>query len=151
MAALKTAANGWNLGIQHVISERGRERVRQIERVLSFYRAQLRDVVSEDTLREMMYVYREATDTELRSYAEFLESDGGKWFSGTVFKGQEAFLEKAADKVAQDYVNSIEQKQTTRPPSKVSDADKPPTPQPPPAAPARPAPAVPAPVPPAKK
>lgn len=118
MAALKTAANGWNLGIQQVMSERGRERVQQIERVLAVYRAQLRDVMSEDILREMMYVYREAKDTELRSYAEFLESDAGKWFFGTVFKGQEAFLEKATDKVAQDYVSSIEQKQTTRPPSK---------------------------------
>ena len=118
MAALKTAANGWNLGIQRVISERGRERVQQIERVLSLYRAQLRDVMSEDILREMMYVYREATDTELRSYAEFLESDAGKWFFGTIFKGQEAFLEKATDMVAQDYVNSIEQKQSTRPPAK---------------------------------
>ena len=117
MAALKTAANGWNLGIQQVMSERGRERVQQIERVLSVYRAQLRDVMSEDILREMMYVYRRVTDTELRSYAEFLESDGGKWFFGTVFKGHEAFLEKAADKVAKDYVSSIEQKQTTRPPS----------------------------------
>jgi hypothetical protein len=118
MAALKTAANGWNLGIQQVISERGRERVRQTERVLSVYRAQIRDVLSEDLLREMMYVYRQATDTDLRSYAEFLESDAGKWFFGTVFKGQEAFLEKATDKVAQDYVNSIEQNQTARPPAK---------------------------------
>ncbi len=146
MAALKTAANGWNLGIQQVMSERGMERVQQIERVLNIYRAQLRDMMSEDILREMMYVYREATDTELRSYAEFLESDAGKWFFGTVFKGQEAFLEKATDKVAKDYVNSIEQKQTTRPPSKVSAPDKPSMPEPAPAAPARPAP-----VPPVKK
>jgi hypothetical protein len=151
MAALKTAANGWNLGIQQVMSEPGRERVQQIERVLSVYRAQLRDVMSEDILREMMYVYREATDAELRSYAEFLESDAGKWFFGTVFKGQEAFLEKATDKVAQDYVNSIEQKQTTRPPPKSSAADKPPMLQPAPAGPAKPASPAPAPVPPAKK
>lgn len=133
MAALRTAANGWNLGIQQVMSDRGRERVQQIERILTLYRAQLRDVMSEDILREMMYVYREATDTELRSYAEFLESDAGKWFFGRVFKGQEAFLEKATETVAQDYVNSIEQKQTRRPPSKPEPAPAAPAPTPPPA------------------
>jgi len=124
MAALKTAANGWNLGIQQVMSERGRARAQQIERVLSIYRAQLRDAMSEDILRDMMYVYREATDTELRSYAEFLESDGGRWFFGTIFKGQEAFLGRATDIVAEDYVSSIEERQGTRPPPRATAADR---------------------------
>jgi uncharacterized protein DUF2059 len=123
MAALKTAANGWNLGIQRVMSERGQARAQQIERVLALYRAQIRDVLSEDVLRDMMYVYRDATDAELRAYAEFLESDAGKWFFATIFKGHEAFLERATERVAEDYANSIEQKQTTRPPSKTPDTE----------------------------
>lgn len=123
MAAFKTAANGWNLGIQRVMSEGGQARAQQIERVLTLYRAQIRDVLSEDILRDMMYVYRHATDAELRAYAEFLESDAGKWFFATIFKGHEAFLERATERVAEDYANSVEQKQTTRLPSRTPDAE----------------------------
>jgi hypothetical protein len=77
----------------------------------------MRDTVSEDVLREMMYTYRDATDTELRAYAEFLESDTGKWFINTAYKGKQAFLEKAADKVAEEYVRTIAPP-STPPPAK---------------------------------
>ncbi len=87
----------------------------------------MRDTVGEDVLREMMYTYRDATDTELRAYAEFLESDAGKWFFNTAYKGQQAFLEKAVDKVAEEYVSTIYVKKTTRPPSRTA-ADKVPEP-----------------------
>ena len=65
----------------------------------------------------MMYTYRDATDGGLSAYAEFLESDAGKWFFGTIDKGYRAFLEKAGDQVAEEYVNTVITKRTTSPPS----------------------------------
>jgi hypothetical protein len=105
--AIKAVVNGWTRGIEQVVSEQGRQRAAQGETARDVFRAQMRDTVGEDVLREMMYSYRDVTDTELRAYAEFLESDAGKWFFNTAYKGQQAFLEKAADKVAGEYVRTI--------------------------------------------
>jgi hypothetical protein len=115
-AADKALTNGWNLGIQQVLSDSEQREVTQTRLALDLFRAQLRDVVSEEILRDMMYGYRDATDAELRAYAEFLESDAGKWFFSTVYKGQQAVLEKAPDKVAEEFVRSVQQRQTARPP-----------------------------------
>jgi len=151
--AIRAVVNGWNRGIEQVMSEHGRQRAAQGEIARDVFRAQMRDTVSEDVLREMMYTYRDATDAELRAYAEFLESDAGKWFFNTAYKGQRAFLEKAVDKVAEEYITTIYVKKTTRPPSRAA-ADKAPEPAAPkaaPAAPATPAPTAPAPTPPPAK
>jgi hypothetical protein len=154
--AIKAVVNGWNRGIEQVMSEQGRQRAAQGEIARDVFRAQMRDTVSEDVLREMMYSYRDATGAELRAYAEFLESDAGKWFFNTAYKGQQAFLEKAVDKVAEEYVSTIYVKKTTRPPSSAA-ADKAPEPAAPkaapaaPAAPVKPAPTAPAPTPPPAK
>lgn len=148
--AIRAVVNGWNRGIEQVMSEQGRQRAAQGEIARDVFRAQMRDTVSEDVLREMMYAYRDATDAELRAYAEFLESDAGKWFFNTAYKGQQAFLEKAVDKVAEEYITNIYVKKTTRPPSRAA-ADKAPEPAAPPAAPAKAAPAAPAPTPPPAK
>lgn len=137
--AIKAVVGGWNRGIEQVVSEQARQRAVQGEIARDVFRAQMRDTVGEDVLREMMYTYRDATDAELRAYAEFLESDPGKWFFNTVYKGQQAFLEKAVDKVAQEYVGTIYTKRTTRPPSRAA-ADRAPEPVAPKAAPAAPAP-----------
>ena len=115
-AADKALTNGWNLGIQQVLSATEMREVTQTQLALDLFRAQLRDVVSEEILRDMMYVYRDATDAELRAYAEFLESDAGAWFFNTAYKGQQAVVEKAADKVAEEFVRSVQQRQSTRPP-----------------------------------
>ena len=136
--AIKTVVNGWNRGIEQVVSEEGRQRAAQGEVARDVFRAQIRDMVGEDVLREMMYTYRDATDTELRAYAEFLESDAGKWFFNTAYKGQQAFLEKAVDKVAEEYVSTIYVKKATRPPSRTA-ADTAPKPAAPKAASAAPA------------
>jgi len=147
--AIKAVVNGWNRGIEEVMSEQGRQRAAQGEIARDVFRAQMRDTVSDGVLREMMYTYRDATDAELRSYAEFLESDAGKWFFNTAYKGQQAFLEKAVDKVAEEYVNTIYVKKTTRPPSRTADtASEPAATRTAPAAPLKPAPAAPAPTPP---
>lgn len=152
-AALKASINGWNLGIQQVVADPERQRIVQIEAVLTKYRAEFRDMIADDVLSELMYTYREATDAELRAYAEFLESDAGKWFFRTTFKAQETFFEKAANQVAEDFVNTVLQKQTTRPPRPATKpVDDPPSAQASqPAVPAKPAPVPPAPAPPAKK
>ena len=126
-AADKALTNGWNLGIEQVLSATERRELTQTQIALDIFRVQLRDVVSEEILREMLYVYRDAADGELRAYAEFLESDAGAWFFNTVYKGRQALVEKAADKVAEEFVSSIQQNQTTRPPSKTA-ADKAPEP-----------------------
>jgi hypothetical protein len=128
-AAVRAVATGWNRGIEQMMDERERTEVKQLETALTIYRAQIRDEVSEDILREMMYTYRGATDSELGAYAEFLESDAGRWFFGTIDKGYRAFLEKAVDKVAEEYVNTVITKRTTSPPS----ASAPPAALPPPA------------------
>ncbi len=104
---IKAVVNGWTRGIEQVMSEQGRQGAAQGEIARDAFRAQMRDTVSENVLREMMYTYRGATGAELRAYAEFLESDAGKWFFNTAYKGQQAFLKKAADKVAEDYVRPI--------------------------------------------
>ena len=115
-AALRASINGWNLGIQQVVADPERQRIVQLEAVLTKYRAEFRDMIADEVLSELMYTYREATDADLRAYAEFLESDAGKWFFRTTFKAQETFFEKATDQVAEDFVNTVLQKQTTRPP-----------------------------------
>jgi hypothetical protein len=115
-SALKASVNGWNLGIEQLASERERQEIRQIEAALRKYRAEFRDDVADDVLRELMYTYRDATDADLRAYAEFLESDAGKWFIGTAFKTHQAFFEKAAEQVAEDFVNTVTRKRSTRAP-----------------------------------
>jgi hypothetical protein len=116
-ATIKAVATGWSRAVEELQGEGDRTEVGQLETALTIYRAQARDQVSEDVLREMMYTYREATDAELAAYAEFLDSDAGQWFFGTVDKGFRGFLDKAADRMAQDYVNSVITKRTTSPSS----------------------------------
>jgi hypothetical protein len=116
--AIKAVVNGWNRGIEQVMSDQAQQRAAQGEIARDFFRAQMRDTVSEEVLRELMYTYRGATDAELQAYAEFLESDAGKWFFSTAYKGQQAFLEKAVDRVAEVYVSTIYVNQTNRSPSK---------------------------------
>jgi hypothetical protein len=50
---------------------------------------QIRDMVTDDVLREMLYMYRGASDIELRAYVEFLESEAGNWFFKTIYQGQQ--------------------------------------------------------------
>jgi hypothetical protein len=116
--AIKAVVNGWNRGIEQVMSEQSQPRAAQGEIARDTFRAQVRDTVGEEVLRELMYTYRGATDAELLAYAEFLESDAGKWFFSTAYMGQQAFLEKAADKVAEMYAKTIYVDQTARPPSR---------------------------------
>jgi hypothetical protein len=116
-AAEKAAVNGWNRGIEQILSGPERQEVAQTQVALDVFRAQIRDMVSDDILREMLYTYREATDVELRAYVEFLESDAGKWFFKTVYQGQQALVEKAVDKVADDFVSTVLTKRITRPPT----------------------------------
>jgi hypothetical protein len=111
--AIRAVVIGWNRGIEQVMSEQAQQRAAQGEIARDVFRAQMRDTVSEEVLRELMYTYRGASDAELRAYAEFLESDAGKWFFSTAYKGQQAFLEKAVDKVAEAYVNTISVNETT--------------------------------------
>jgi hypothetical protein len=140
-AADKAMINGWNRGIAQVLSGPERHEVAQTQIAMEVFRAQLRDIVSDGVLREMMYAYREATNAELRAYAEFLESDAGKWFFNTVYKGQQAVVEKAVERVADEFVTTIVTRRTTRPPSPAvqrTDAppaapNLPPAPAPPPA------------------
>jgi hypothetical protein len=127
-ATIKAVATGWKRAVEGLQGERDRTEVIQLETALTIYRAQARDEVSEDILREMMYTYRDATDAELAAYAEFLDSDAGHWFFGTVDKGFRVFLDKAADRMAQDYVNSVITKKPTGP----SSASAPPAPATPP-------------------
>ena len=115
-SALKASIKGWNLGIEQLASVRERQEIQQIEAALRKYRAEFRDEVADDVLRELMYTYRDASDADLRAYAEFLESDAGKWFIGTAFKTHQAFFEKAAEQVAEDFVNTVTPNQTTRAP-----------------------------------
>jgi hypothetical protein len=127
-ATIKAVAIGWSRVVEDLQGERDRTEVIQLETALAIYRAQARDEVGEDVLREMMYTYRDATDAELGAYAEFLDSDAGQWFFGTVDKGFRTFLDKAADRMAQDYINSVITKKPTGPPS----ASAPPAPTAPP-------------------
>ena len=113
--AIRAVVDGWNRGIEQVMPEQSQQRAAQGAIARNMFRAQMRDAVSEEVLRELMYTYRGATDAEIQAYAEFLESDAGKWFFSTAYKGQQAFLEKAVDKVAETYVNTIYVDQTTRP------------------------------------
>jgi Uncharacterized protein conserved in bacteria (DUF2059) len=116
-AAEKAAVNGWNRGIEQILSGEERQQVAQTQVALDVFRAQIRDMVTDDVLREMLYTYREASDVELRAYVEFLESDAGKWFFRTVYQGQQAVVEKAVDKVADDFVATVLTKKITRPPT----------------------------------
>src|SRR5439155_524678 len=94
LAAEKAAVNGWNRGIEQILSGQERQEVAQTQVALDVFRAQIRDMVSDDVLREMLYTYREASDVELRAYVEFLESDAGKWFLKTVYQGPQAVGEQ---------------------------------------------------------
>lgn len=116
VGALKASIDGWILGIEQLGGEGERPEIRQIEAALRKSRAELRDDVADDVLRELLYTYRDATDADLRGYAEFLESAAGKWFIGTAFKAHRAYFEKATDQIAQDFVNVVTRKQAPRPP-----------------------------------
>jgi len=116
-AAEKAAVNGWNRGIEQILSGQERQEVAQTQVALDVFRAQIRDMVSDDVLREMLYTYREASDVELRAYVEFLESDADEWFFKTVYQGQQALVERAVDKVADDFVATVLTKKITRPPA----------------------------------
>jgi hypothetical protein len=77
--------DGWSLGIEQLaITDEGPE-IREIEAALRNYRAELWDDVADDVLRALLYAYREAGHGDLRAYAEFLESEAGRWFLGPVF------------------------------------------------------------------
>ena len=112
-SALRASINGWSLGIEQL--GEGQE-VREIEAAIRTYRAELRDDVADDVLRELMYAYRDASDGDLRAYAEFLESGAGRWFIGTAFKSHQAYFEGAADQVAEDLVTTATSRRYTRPP-----------------------------------
>lgn len=114
--ALTTSVDGWALGIEQLAGERDTQEIRQIEAALGKYRAESRDDVADDVLRELIYIYRDATDADLRAYAEFLESDAGKWFSGTAFKAHQAYFNTAADQIAQDLINTVTRNQVAPPP-----------------------------------
>jgi hypothetical protein len=116
-AAEKAAVNGWNRGIEQILSGPEHQEVAQTQVALDVFRAQIRDMVTDDVLREMLHTYREASDVELRAYVEFLESDAGKWFFKTVYQGQQAVVEKSVDKVADDFVATVLTKKITRPPA----------------------------------
>jgi hypothetical protein len=130
--ALKASMDGWTLGIEQLAGERETQQIRQIEAALGKYRAESRDSVADDVLRESMHTYRDATDADLRAYAEFLESDAGKWLIGTAFKAHQAFLDTAAAQIAEDLVKTATGNQTRRPPQQSTkplerDARTPPT------------------------
>jgi len=116
--ALKASMEGWTLGIEQLAGERETQEIRQIETALGKYRAKSPDDVADDVLRELMYIYRGATDADLRAYAEFLESDAGKWFTGTAFKTHQAFFNTAPDHIAADFINTATGNQTLRPPQR---------------------------------
>lgn len=112
LAAMKAVVAGWSRGIEEVVAEREPERSARGEVARNTFRAQARDAVSEDVLREMLYTYRSAGDAELRAYAGFLESDAGKWFFNAINKGDEIFLAQVVGKLADEYVATIYGKQT---------------------------------------
>jgi hypothetical protein len=116
-AAEKAAVNGWNRGIEQILSGPERQEVAQTQIALDVFRAQSRDMVTDDVLREMLYTYRGASDIELCAYVEFLESDAGKWFFKTVDQGQQAPVERTVDKVADDFVATVLTKRVPRPPT----------------------------------
>ena len=108
--------HGWSLGIEQLAIVDERPEIRRIEAALRKYRAELRDDVADDVLRELLYAYREAGNGDLRAYAEFLESEAGRWFLGTVFKAHQACFASAAEEVAADLVDAASRKKTVRPP-----------------------------------
>lgn len=116
VSALKASIDGWSLGMEQLRGERERPDLRPLEAALRRNRTELPDDVADDVLRERMYTYRDATDADLRGYAEFLESDAGKWFIATAFKAHRAYFEKAVDQIAEDLVNTVTRKQAPRPP-----------------------------------
>src|SRR5207245_10906820 len=80
LAAEKAAVNGWNRGIEQILSGQERQEVAQTQVALDVFRAQIRDMVRDDVLPAMLYTYREASDDELRASLECLEAVAGHWF-----------------------------------------------------------------------
>lgn len=113
-SALRASMDGWSLGTERLGE---RPEVREIEAAIRKHRAELRDDVADHVLRELTYAYREASDGDLRAYAEFMESAAGRWFIGTAFKAHQALFADAADQVADDLVGTATRRQTAPPPS----------------------------------
>ena len=118
--ALTTSMDGWALGIEQLAGERETQEIRQTEAALGKFRAKSRDDVADDVLRELIYIYRDATDADLRAYVEFLESEAGTWFSGTAFKAHQAYFNTAADHIAADFVHTATRTQFPPPPQPVT-------------------------------
>ena len=115
--AVKSVGGGWSRGIEDAVSDQARQRAVEAEIARDSFRAQTRDMVGEDVLKDMLYAYRDATDAELGAYAEFLESDAGRWFFNTAYKAQQTFLDKAASAIAEDSAAAMEGKGAGRGPS----------------------------------
>lgn len=128
-AAITSTIRGLGQGIEQLGSGRERQDVRQLEDTLRKYGTDSRDDVADDVLRDLMYAYREATDAALRAYAEFLESDVGRWFIGTVARAHQAYFEGAVEQIAQDFVDAATRKPAPRPvsDSRPRERDTPPT------------------------
>ena len=75
-------------------------RARASEDVLSMMRNRMRAPTRSTSLLTILYAYRSVPDAELKSFAEFLETDAGRWYArtsrGAALDVMERVLEKAA-------------------------------------------------------
>jgi hypothetical protein len=115
--ALKSVVSGWSSGIDDAISDQARQRAAEAETARASFRAQTRDMVAEDVLKDMLYAYRDATDAELGAYAEFHESDACRWLFNTAYRAQQDFLERASNAIAEESAAAMEGKRAERAPS----------------------------------
>ncbi len=70
----------------------------QLEQLVSDMRAQMETAIHNEVILTMLYTYQSATDTELRAYVAFLESETGRWFSSVASDGMLRAMTAAAER-----------------------------------------------------
>ena len=106
VAAFQSTARGLGQGIDQLGSGAERPDVRQLADALRKYGTDARDDIADEVLRDLMYAYREATDADLRAYAEFLESDAGRWFVRTVARAHQGYFEGTVEQITEDFADA---------------------------------------------
>jgi hypothetical protein len=76
-------------------------RARVSEDVISGMRNRLRAPTRSASLLTVLYAYRGVPDAELASFAEFLETEAGRWYARTSRAAAIEVLERVLDKAAE--------------------------------------------------
>ncbi|HXU89255.1 MAG TPA: DUF4124 domain-containing protein [Methylomirabilota bacterium] len=100
-------ARAMAMAINRALPPDERQTTALIERQIQQLRGQSRAKLAQTTVTFLLYQYRSLDDEELQQYADFLASDGGRWYSATISKAMNRTVAAAAQRAASDVIRAI--------------------------------------------